>query len=79
MASPQQEVASFLVKHMTHRDAVTRLSNELRELGIADLRDVYVAKKMLEPEGTALLVSLITFSEMGVLNKLVFIKQKIKE
>ena len=75
--SHQDKLVKGLQGHMSN-DEIKRFSEELRNLGIANLREPQVAEKLITPEGSALLFSLVTFSKTGILDKLIEIKGLIK-
>lgn len=55
-------------------DEIKRFSEELRALSLCNLKEPQVAEKLITPEGSALLFSLVTFSKTGILGKLIEIK-----
>ena len=56
-------------------EEIKRLSNELRDLNVCNLKDSNTANKLVNtPEGNSVLFSLITFSKTGILNKIIDIK-----
>lgn len=78
METKQQKLANFLLKELGSKESLKRFSDTLRQLGIADLRDINHVEAIAKDEGVYLL-TLITYHQFGILEKLKQIKLKIKD
>lgn len=78
MATKADQLVAFLLKELGSSNSVKRFSNNLRELGIADLRNESDVEAIGKDQG-AYLFTLVTYHQFGITDKLVDIKSKIKE
>lgn len=74
----QESLVNFLIEELGSSESVKRFSENLRQLSLFDLRDIKDVRDVTKDEG-AYLLSLVTYHQMGILDRLVYIKTKSKE